>query len=541
VACAAPPQLQRDAKPASPALAHPPISQHRPCLPKNDARLIRTYRDEWLERFDADNAFPTCIGVLKYDLLCLESISVLSHLVTMPGTRQCNHTDIQHEASTYAQVAGFQRPAAARRLAATTQSGRNPPLRKGVGGKTLEPDILSSADEFALSFPGPLVLPHDHLALDPKDPPQSFRSWLLEKERNKPTKDQRTLYVAAVPQITTSMRHMKNWSEPKLSKAHQKRKTTATLTESLASPRSEDVIAYLSAFYYGLAVKHFPERLRFIPWREKASKSEQYVGLATANNCTRIRARPSPDGLYSGQLNLEDILDAAIEMLPEDAYALLLLVDQDLYEDEEDDFCCGRAYGGSRVCVVSSARYHPVLDEQENIDYAHMWPASHCSAFVEDICRREVGESSTKAPQPHLPSISPIRAAVNACDGLSSTATLEDRQGLWFSRLVRTVSHELGHCLGMDHCSYYACVMQGTAGMAEDVRQPPYLCPVCLGKITHAVAHELQAGNEDKKQVYIKERYEALIQICDKWKHVGLFAGYSAWIRVRLGTAFSNK
>jgi archaemetzincin len=78
--------------------------------------------------------------------------------------------------------------------------------------------------------------------------------------------------------------------------------------------------------------------------------------------------------------------------------------------------------------------------------------------------------------------------------------------------------------------------MQGTAGMAEDVRQPPYLCPVCLAKITCAVAGELQSGNADQEQIYVKERYKALVSFCDKWKHVGMFAGYGAWLQARVET-----
>ena len=65
--------------------------------------------------------------------------------------------------------------------------------------------------------------------------------------------------------------------------------------------------------------------------------------------------------MFKAQLNLNDILDAAISALPEDAYALLLLVQKDLFEEEKDDFCCGRAYGGSRVAVASSARQNPIF------------------------------------------------------------------------------------------------------------------------------------------------------------------------------------
>jgi archaemetzincin len=88
--------------------------------------------------------------------------------------------------------------------------------------------------------------------------------------------------------------------------------------------------------------------------------------------------------------------------------------------------------------------------------------------------------------------------------------------------------------MGMGHCVYYACNMQGTAGMAEDGRQPPYLCPVCLTKISHAVACELQSGNEEGRMEYLRKRYGAIAEFCAKWEGNGLFAGYRAWALARL-------
>jgi len=65
---------------------------------------------------------------------------------------------------------------------------------------------------------------------------------------------------------------------------------------------------------------------------------------------------------------------------------------------------------------------------------------------------------------------------------------------------------------------YYACVMQGTASISEDARQPPYLCPVDLAKISRATgADEVQ-------------RYQQLLAFCDR--HEGdMFSALGAWIR----------
>jgi archaemetzincin len=70
--------------------------------------------------------------------------------------------------------------------------------------------------------------------------------------------------------------------------------------------------------------------------------------------------------------------------------------------------------------------------------------------------------------------------------------------------------------------------------MAEDVRQPPYLCPVCLEKIAYAIAFELERRSQEGKEAYIKERYQAIAEFCETWKQVGLFAGYGGWVQARL-------
>jgi len=42
------------------------------------------------------------------------------------------------------------------------------------------------------------------------------------------------------------------------------------------------------------------------------------------------------------------------------------------------------------------------------------------------------------------------------------------------ARIARAVTRELGLCLGVEDCGYYACVMQTSQGVYEEVRQPPY-------------------------------------------------------------------
>ncbi|KAI1194362.1 hypothetical protein F5X97DRAFT_311386 [Nemania serpens] len=450
----------------------------------------------------------------------------------MAGNNACQHDDgLLLECSPWAEEAGFERPDAAKRLAAATKAGRNPLATRGRGLGTVKNSTEEAAERLSPAFPGPLLLPKDELNWDPDYPPQSFRSWFLAPQRNKLSPRRKTLYVVAQPIITSAVSFMDGWVKPTSLPANE--------LNELESPSASSSLQYLSAFYHGLPVEFLPQQLRFVPWEEPSQratsrKSHDYVGLAYNDSCIRIRTRPTPDKKYKRQVNLNDLLDVTIAVLPDDAYAIVLLMDLDMYEDDDDDFCCGRAYGGSRVCVVSSARYHPALDADSDIDHEHMWPASHCKRFADRLCAVEELEPQEQVRSRYDTPDSPLRQAIEAAQKAPIPSTVEHKSGLWFSRVARTLVHELGHCFGLDHCVYYACIMQGTSGIAEDVRQPPYLCPVCLEKVAHAIAGELQGVDQLSKQEYIKERYGAVAAFCESWEYVGLLAGYSAWIRARL-------
>lgn len=431
----------------------------------------------------------------------------------------CDHSSVCFSASPHAAEAAFRPPTQRQRAAAIRASD---PIDQKQNQAFLKDDQQA--------FPAPMMLPGDDLAEDPEAYTQSFQEWKDGKHRNPITNSKRTIYVMPNPEIDTSLKFMREWNIPQIS--HKK--------VNSKHPQPIDIRDYLAAFYHGLEVKMMPtSTLRFVPWEEQTSsqrksKFPQHIGLQIGDECLGIRTRPSPDDIYKGQLHLPDLLSATMDILPKDAYALVLLTEFDLYEDEDDTFICGRAYGSKRVAVVSSARYNPDLDEVQNIDRIHSWPASHCEEYMNTFLpshKKKSGRTRTRAAQssssPLDPPLGPMKEAISLYRSLPPSSMLATSSSpLWLGRMCRTASHELGHCFGMAHCVYYACSMQGSASVCEDARQPPYLCPVDLAKVLSATSTSASL------------RYRALLNFCEReeLKETLFFAPFAAWIKSRLNS-----
>ena len=59
----------------------------------------------------------------------------------------------------------------------------------------------------------------------------------------------------------------------------------------------------------------------------------------------------------------------------------------------------------------------------------------------------------------------------------------KEREQVALIRTLKTGSHEIGHILGMAHCTFYECVANGSNSLDESDRRPLFLCPVCLRKM----------------------------------------------------------
>lgn len=446
-----------------------------------------------------------------------------------PSASKCSNSKLLLEPSSNARGAGFKLTLKRKRLLAATHDGKY---------SSKDHTLITPAELFdsASAFPAPLVLPDDDLDMDPEWPPQSVKEWHEEEERNPVTSKRKTIYLVVPPTITDEMAAMKDWVEPG-SKAPTSRRPTEHSELKMA-----DLQAYVAAFYYGMPVKVLKKSFSWHKWdaegkqpydgRRLKPKQEELIGLRTpGDTMIGVRCRLSPDKAAM-QANLDDILDGLAENLPTDAYAIMMLLDLDMYEGDDDIFTGGRAYGGSRIAVVSSFRDNP-MHEYSLTSLEHRWPASHCSAYVASLC----GGGGQQQTTSNVEESGPIVRAVRSVAGLpQKLLTSKAMYVEWLSRISQTMTHELGHCFGLDHCVCYACVMQGCASSAEALRQPPYLCPVCLEKVATAIGGALVKdwNKLHVRQRYAAERYEAIMKGCqlrDEQEDSVFWVGYRVWLQ----------
>jgi archaemetzincin len=126
------------------------------------------------------------------------------------------------------------------------------------------------------------------------------------------------------------------------------------------------------------------------------------------------------------QILTGDVLNFLRSRVPSDAFCILAITMEDLYPEPSWNFVFGEASPQERVGVYSFARYDP--------------------AFY--------GE-----PRPN------------------------DYKALVLRRSCRVLAHETAHILGLAHCIYFSCLMNGSNHLVESDRRPLHLCPVCLRKL----------------------------------------------------------
>ena len=301
----------------------------------------------------------------------------------------CAHKNLTFTPSSNAQIVGYKQPTPSQRKADSTFPVIIPKVRldsTSSRNQDQDQDEVSSP-----TFPAPLVLPGDELSWDPTYLVQPLRSWYNANYRNKVTAARKSIYLVRPPGLGAGLEGVKGWAEPKVK---VKGKSGQGGRVKWTGKETGDILGYLGAFYHGMEVKMLdvegglnftadveeeeeekPQKMKRKVGRIRNAKEKKsptiWLNTHTSKGLIGIRTRTTPKGAFPHQLNLSDLLEAAMEILPEDAYALLTLVEHDMFEDEEDDFACGRAYGGNRVAIVSVARYDPILDVEQRVERGH--------------------------------------------------------------------------------------------------------------------------------------------------------------------------
>lgn len=84
-------------------------------------------------------------------------------------------------------------------------------------------------------------------------------------------------------------------------------------------------------------------------------------------------------------------------------------------------------------------------------------------------------------------SLSPLDSGVPSSEGkvgwATSPATPPVLPQLALERVLKLLTHQALHLLGLLHCCYFRCLMNGASGLEEFDSKPPYLCGMCLKKL----------------------------------------------------------
>ncbi len=87
-------------------------------------------------------------------------------------------------------------------------------------------------------------------------------------------------------------------------------------------------------------------------------------------------------------------------------------------------------------------------------------------------------------------------------------------------RTIKTATHETGHMLGIKHCTYAICLMNGCNNIDELDRRPCHLCSECTKKIYWSLKFNLKDRYHQLKEVYQKYNMQEEVEFTKKSEKV---------------------
>lgn len=197
------------------------------------------------------------------------------------------------------------------------------------------------------------------------------------------------------------------------------------------------------------------------PLREKLSNPKA-TRRSSRYPSTHIDARFHKSGHY--QLQVGSVLLKLKQFIPSDGFCLMALTLSDLYDTVSDLFVAGMAAGNHRVGVFSLKRYDPSLTFATDNWY--------------DITTGPVDD-------------------------------VKVQRSVMLQRSCKLLVHEIAHILGVDHCIWYSCCMNGSGHLGEDFRQSMHLCPVDLRKLQTLIGFDVLERYHKLKEFFDEHKLEA--------------------------------
>ena len=250
---------------------------------------------------------------------------------------------------------------------------------------------------------------------------------------------------------------------------------------NLSSPSFESLLRYVEIFYElpvieldGIKLHQEADKQLVLTYTPAIQKSHE--GRASLRQKKHLLETRYNKGHM--QLRVQSVLTTLKMYIPNDAFFVMALTMYDLYESPSDLFVAGMAAGNHRVGVFSFYRYHPLCSFSTEFWYDVV------------ISRKEDDKDNSTV----------------------SSATL------LLQRSCKLLVHEIAHLLGVDHCIWYECCMNGSGHLSEDFRQPMFLCPVDLRKLQTLCGFD------------VATRYQAMKKFFDEHG----FVEESKWLHKRL-------
>jgi len=66
----------------------------------------------------------------------------------------------------------------------------------------------------------------------------------------------------------------------------------------------------------------------------------------------------------------------------------------------------------------------------------------------------------------------------------------------------KTMLHEMMHMFGLDHCTFYLCVMNANVSPNDSNEDPIHLCPIDLQKLQHSIGFDIEQRYKELLSFY---------------------------------------